>query len=73
MTIDPLFKHYALNDVGQAKAARIGEAFTKLLFELEGISPLGSREGALVRTKLEEAGYFAKKAMATLGVNQVPQ
>lgn len=62
--IDPLFDVHILNDLGKVKARRVGEIFTEALRALETEFPLGGREGAIVRTKLEEAGFYAKKAMA---------
>jgi len=57
------FQVHMLNEDGKAKAAEIAAAFDELLTKLEGIcSPC--RELALARTKLEEAAFFAKKAMA---------
>lgn len=66
----PLFAQHALNANGHAVKAEVEEAFTELLLKLESITPLGGREGALVRTKLEEASMFAVKAVALRKVNQ---
>jgi hypothetical protein len=54
---------HLLNDQGKAKAQRIALGFDDLLKELEEIVPAG-RELALVKTKMEEACFFAKKGMA---------
>lgn len=71
------FAVHRLNDAGMAKAVSIAEHFSELLIGLEGICALdvndrgdGAREMAIVRTKLEEAAFFAKKAMAVQKGNQ---
>jgi hypothetical protein len=43
------------------------------LNNLEAITGAGGREMAIVRTKLEEAAFFAKRAMATQAENQEAQ
>lgn len=72
--ISPLFEVHILNDEGIAKAKGIARAFDSLLITLEEVclenGKLGSREFSIVRTKLEEAAFFAKKAMALLPQNQ---
>ena len=67
----PGFATFMLNEEGKAKAARIGAAFDALLDALEATSGGGpdfrgggERELALVRTKLEEACFYAKKSVA---------
>ncbi len=57
------FAVHMLNDDGKRKAQIIAAAFNDLVTVLEGICPDG-REAAIVVTKLEEACFFAKKAMA---------
>jgi hypothetical protein len=57
------FRVHMLTDAGKAAARHIAEAFNGLLQELETICPKG-REMSIVVTKLEEAAFFAKKAMA---------
>jgi hypothetical protein len=59
----PQFAVHMLTDEGNAKAKEIAEAFDDCLTRLEVVCPDG-RHLALVRTKLEEACCFAKKAMA---------
>lgn len=67
------FAVHMLNDDGKAKAAKIADAFDTLLNTLTGVDAATSdqvlcppgRELALVKTKLEEACFFAKKAMAS--------
>lgn len=58
------FAVHMLNPEGRDKAHHIAEAFDACLVKLVAICPAG-REMALVRTKLEEACFFAKKAMAS--------
>lgn len=57
------FEVHMLNDTGKEKSKAIAEAFDKCLNELTVLCPPG-RELSIVRTKLEEACFFAKKAMA---------
>lgn len=70
MTIDPLFTFHRLNPSGVEKAIKIAEVFTDLKNRLSGLCPENTREFAIVKTKLEEASFFAKKAMAGDVVNQ---
>ena len=65
----PLFEVHMLNDEGKGKAAAIAEAFDELLLQLNGLCPEG-REFSIVKTKLEEASFFAKKSMAQQKSNQ---
>jgi hypothetical protein len=60
--IDPLFTYVLLNDAGREKATNIARYFTALLEELEVVCPKG-RELSIVRTKLEEASFYAKKSL----------
>ena len=65
------FKVHKLNERGLEKADDIAQIFDDLLSELDTI--VGSREGrlmAIVYTKLEEACFFAKKAVAVQAENQ---
>lgn len=57
------FQVHMLNEQGKAKAVGIASAFDECLTKLEGLCP-ASRELAIVKTKLEEACFFAKKSMA---------
>lgn len=65
------FKVYKLSDEGLDKAREIADAFDRLL---ERITPLmhEGRELAIVRTKLEEACFFAKKGMAKQQHTELP-
>lgn len=64
-----LFKFHRLNPEGVKKAAAIAESFDTLLMTLEPLCT-DPRLKAIVRTKLEEACFFAKKAMAVDPTNQ---
>ena len=63
------FEVHMLNEQGKQKAREIAQAFDELLTKLLVINPGPSREMSLVRTKLEEGCFFAKKAMASQSVN----
>jgi len=62
-----------LNADGKAFASAIAEEFSSTLDRLEQICGSGSREMAIVRTKLEEACFFAKRAMASNQFNQIQE
>lgn len=64
-----LFEVHRLNEKGLGKAANIASFFDELLYQVEALCPAG-RELALVKTKLEEACFYAKKAMASVTENQ---
>ncbi len=64
MEMNKEFQVHILNEGGIAKAQKLAALFDNLLNELVAINPTTSREMSLVRTKLEEASFFAKKAMA---------
>lgn len=66
----PAFQVHMLNDDGIKEAKYLAEAFDRMLGELETICGKDSREMSIVRTKLEEACFFAKKAMASRPENQ---
>lgn len=63
MSIDPLFSFTQLNDEGKEKAIDIAVIFTDLLRSLEEVLPGNSREISIIKTKLEEASFYAKKAL----------
>ncbi len=65
----PEFKVHMLNESGKKKAAAIAEGFSILLDGLEA-QGLTGRDLALVKTKLEEACFVAKRGMASLIENQ---
>lgn len=65
-----MFEFHRLNAVGQRKAVNIANIFQAALESLELENGKDGREMAIVRTKLEEACFFAKKAMAVQPSNQ---
>lgn len=64
------FEVHMLNEEGKVKARRIANTFNGALAELEDCCGVEGREMSIVRTKLEEACFFAKKAMASSPDNQ---
>ena len=71
--MDALFEVHTLNTSGRSKAQAIATAFDDLLENLELWCNPNGREFSLVRTKLEEACFFAKKSMAMIEDNQEQQ
>lgn len=70
--IDPnYFGFHKLNNDGQEKAQKIQLIFENCLAELQQSIEVNGREFAICKTKLEEACFFAKKAMAVQKKNQV--
>ena len=67
--MDELFQFHVLNEEGKKKAVTIAEAFHNLLHSLKHLCASG-REYDILELKLEEACFFAKKAMASLPINQ---
>lgn len=65
----PEFAVHILNDEGIEKAKKIRNVFDDILTQLSDLCPPG-REYSIVKTKLEEACFFAKKAMANFEPNQ---
>jgi hypothetical protein len=63
------FQVHILNEDGITKAKKLVEYFDNLLDILKGLCPEG-REFSIVKTKLEEACFFAKKSIANDPVNQ---
>lgn len=70
MTVNAEFQVHKLNDEGMRKAIAIADAFDDLMEDLKALMPEG-RALSIVKTKLEEACFFAKKGMAVDPVNQV--
>ena len=67
--IDTLFQVHRLNEDGMKKAEEIASTFNECLRVLKTMCPDG-REFSIVKTKLEEAAFFAKKSMAAQKENQ---
>jgi len=67
------FQTFRLNSEGISKAEMVATVFDDLLTELETIAGelATSREMSIVRTKLEEAAFFSKKAVASNPRNQL--
>lgn len=57
------FQVHRLNDEGMQKAIDIATQFSDLLRFCKSVAEPG-RELSIVATKLEEAAFFAKKALA---------
>ena len=72
--MNPLFEVHMLNEEGKAKAKLLAEHFDELLSRIEqvcGMPPSGTtREMAIVKTKLEESCFYAKKYLAMRPENQ---
>jgi hypothetical protein len=64
------FEVHLLNEIGIENAKTMAFKFSELLDWLNTIGVTPSREMSLVATKLEEACFFAKKAMANKPENQ---
>jgi hypothetical protein len=64
------FGVHILNEAGRGKAVEIAAAFSDCLNRVEEICEKDGRDVALVRTKLQEACFFSKRAMAVLPENQ---
>lgn len=62
--MNPEFKVHILNELGIELAKEIADRFDDLLQSLADICP-DSREFSICKTKLEEASFYAKKAMTT--------
>lgn len=71
MLDSPLFKSHKLNPDGILKVNFVRNSFNDLLEELFKLLP-DNREFSIVRTKLEEASFFAVKSIATSPKNQDP-
>jgi len=69
------FQVHKLNEQGIQRCEQIAKLFDEFLIQLDSIlheAPFHDpRLNAIVRTKLEEACFFAKKAIATSEINQI--
>jgi hypothetical protein len=59
-----MFEVHILNATGKENARYLQDAFKSFLGALEETCGKDGREMAIVRTKLEEASFYAKRAMA---------
>lgn len=77
MAIRKEFQVHRLNERGMDRAHQLASHFSDLLNNIEALIPTENgphqRELAIVRTKLEEACFFAKRALAMQAVNQLPE
>ncbi len=64
MQIRDEFQVHRLNAHGLETAEAIAETFSECLDRLERLCGAEGREMAIVRTKLQEANFFAKRAVA---------
>ena len=64
------FTVHKLTDVGFEKATTVAKTFETALDKIEELVGGDGREMAIVRTKMEEACFFAKKALASRPENQ---
>lgn len=74
--IHDLFQVHKLNAQGIERAENLARQFSELLYFVEsvaGLAPQVGRDLALVRTKLQEASFHAKRAMAQNPDNQLPK
>ena len=69
MPVHSLFGYKNLNAKGVHATQQVAESFSNLLDELTSYCPEG-REFSIVKTKLEEASFFAKKAVSSSPENQ---
>ncbi len=58
------FRVFELGEEGESAAGEVTRAFDELLGRLAPLCGPPSREFSIVKTKLEEACFFAKKSMA---------
>jgi hypothetical protein len=73
MSKSKLFQVHLLNEQGIEKAKELAVAFDALYDRLEtlvGAVGVNTREFSIVKTQLETASFYAKKAMASQAENQ---
>lgn len=70
MTIRSEFQVHLLNEQGITKVRELAIEFTALLNTLEDLCGKEGREMSLVRTHMEIASYYAKRAVASRSENQ---
>lgn len=72
MSIHEEFKVHRLNEQGLRRAEKIAQEFNDLLTVVVSYGGANSgRHLSLVKTKLEEACFFAKKIIASQPENQI--
>ena len=65
------FKVHILNEEGIQSAEKLAERFSLFLGDVESLcGDHAPREMAIVRTKIQEASFFAKRALAMNPKNQ---
>ncbi len=64
------FQVHRLNDEGMARANDLARLFSEFLSGVECHTGTEGRDVAIVRTKLQEASFYAKRAMASHVENQ---
>jgi hypothetical protein len=72
--IHDLFKVHRLNEAGLSAAMQLADDFSQFLLKVEWLcgGQGNQREMAIVRTKLQEACFFAKRALALNPALQEP-
>ena len=70
MMINPLFASTLYSEVGKNKIFALREGFTFFLERVEELLPGNSRELSIIRTKLEEASFYAIKALRNYEENR---
>lgn len=71
VAIRPEFASHNLNPGGAAKVQFVREQLSNVLEAIERMTGVDGRYVALMRTKMEEAGFAAVKAIATRPENQL--
>lgn len=66
-----LFASYTLNEEGKRKVLAVTNAFEDLLAKLHSIGPSTGVPYAMVRMNLEQACFYAKKAIAMIPANRI--
>lgn len=72
MAIRDEFRVHRLNSDGMDAAEEIAFHFSGFLTEMERLCGTAGREMAIVRTKLQEANFWAKRAIAVRPELQEP-
>lgn len=80
ISVNREFRVHKLNSLGMDRTEHLAEIFDNLLSQVldtvstsRAIPALSGREIALVRTHLELASFYAKKAMAQVPENQIEE